>query len=144
MINEAILEKIRKRNYSKKIRYNQTKDILCSRQNIRNNIKRTRVNVLNLLTPKNYDENLIFNYADIQYIKRCEWWYLDNADIKYIIKSNPIKPHKLSDKQIKRALELIKNGERVSSVSKIYQVSYNYFYYYLNNSSKWKSVDYVK
>ena len=72
MINEAILEKIRKRNYSKKIRYNQTKDILCSRQNIRNNIKRTRVNVLNLLTPKNYDENLIFNYADIQYIKRCE------------------------------------------------------------------------
>lgn len=135
MINDIILEKIRKREFSKKIRYHQTKHILWWRQNIRNNIKRTKINVLNLLTPKNYDENLIFNYADLKYIKRCEFWYLDNKDIRYITKTNPIKPEKLEEKQVKRALQLIKNGERITIISKMYQVSPAYFYYYLKNET---------
>lgn len=135
MINEDISEKIRKRLHSKRIRYIENKDIYIFKEKVRYIKKRTRNITLNMLSPKDFNEWFIFNYADLQYIKRCEWWHFNNQDIKYIIKTNPIKPEKLEIKQIKRALQLIQNGEKITIISKRYQVSPAYFYYYFKNET---------
>lgn len=142
MINEAIIQKIKRRIKAKKEHYNLNKKEILFKRNLVNNIKRTKENVFNMLNPRNFDESKIFYASDLAYIKRCEWWYLNKQDIRYIIKTNPLKPIKLDTEQIKRALKMIRWGKQQYIIAKMYWVSPTYFKYYLKN--QWKLVEYVE
>ena len=136
MINEAILTKIKRRKHLEKLSYIKHRNMICLRQNIRNIIKRTRDIALNMLRPRDFDERMVFDCKDRNYIKRCEWWHFDKQDIKYIMKTNIIKSSRLDYKSIMIALQLIKNWEKILDVARMYRVSTTYFYYFINNPDR--------
>ena len=136
MYSEAILTKIKNRKEWIKLHYINNRERLSLKERIKYHLKRNREIVLNLLEPQELDERKVFTYKDREYIKRCEWWYLDNVDIKYIMNTNIIKPTKLTERTIRKALERIKDWEKVGTVANMYNVWPQYFYYFINNPNK--------